>query len=254
MKTQNATTVPKDLSGHHQHTYAAILRHPTAHNLAWHDVRSLLEAVAEVTEGHTGNLHVTRNGKSMSLHAPKHKDAASEEDLHAIRKFLELSGEAATETSVAAGIRLLVVIDHHEAKVYRALSQGGSPVRIEPYDPHGFGRHLRSENPETSGKREPERKSFHEAIAATLKGADAIMVFGDGTGASSAMQQLLLELEKHHHDVFKHVVGSRVVDEHHMTEGQLLAKVREFFERLVATASYETSAGSGQIETGKGSR
>ena len=98
-----------------------------------------------------------------------------------------------------------------------------------PYDPHGFGRHLRSENPETDGKRQPERKSYYEAIAATLRGADEILIFGSGTGESSAMEQLLAELKHNHGDVAQHIVGSIVVDEHHLTEGQALAHAREFF-------------------------
>ena len=98
-----------------------------------------------------------------------------------------------------------------------------------PYDPHGFGRHLRSDTEETDGKRKPERKSFYEAVAATLRGADQILIFGNGTGESSAMEQLLADLKHNHRDVAKHIVGSIVVDAQHLTEGQLLAKAREFF-------------------------
>ncbi len=54
-------------------------------------------------------------------------------------------------------------------------------------------------------------------------------MFGAGTGASSAMEQLLAELKRHHQDIAKRVVGSMVVNEHHLTEDQLLAKAREFF-------------------------
>jgi pimeloyl-ACP methyl ester carboxylesterase len=103
------------------------------------------------------------------------------------------------------------------------------PQQIVPYDPHGFGRHLRSDTQETDGKRKPERRSFYEAVAATLRGADQILIFGHGTGESSAMVQLLADLKHNHEDVARHIVGSIVVDGHHLTEGQLLAKAREFF-------------------------
>ena len=98
-----------------------------------------------------------------------------------------------------------------------------------PYDPHGYGRHLHSAHEETDGKRQPERKSFYEAVAATLRGADRILIFGNGTGESSAMEQLLADLKHNHHDVAKHIVGSIVIDGHHLTESQLLAQAREFF-------------------------
>jgi hypothetical protein len=197
--------------------------------LEWHDVRSLLTAVADVAEEHNGSLHVTRNGHVVILHAPKHKDIATIEDLLLIRRFLEQSHEAAIAPSVAPGERLVVVIDHHEAKVYRTESKGAIPEQLVPYDPHGFGRHLRSDNEETDGKRKPERKSFYEAVAATLRGAAQILVFGSGTGASSAMEQLLADLKHNHGDVAAHVIGSVTIDGHHQTEGQLLAKAREFF-------------------------
>jgi len=40
---------------------------------------------------------------------------------------------------------------------------------------------------------------------------------------------LLADLKLNHQDIAKRVVGSMVVDEHHLTEDQLLAKAREMF-------------------------
>lgn len=125
--------------------------------------------------------------------------------------------------------RLLVVIDHREARVYRTEGSGTLPERIVPYDPHGYGRHLHSANEWTDGKRLPERKSFYDAVARTLRGAGQVLLFGSGTGRSSAMDQLLADLESHHPDVAKAVVGSVVVDAHHTTENELLAQAREFY-------------------------
>ena len=124
---------------------------------------------------------------------------------------------------------LLVVIDHLEARVYRTEVHGAVPERIAPYDPHGHGRHLHSAHEWTDGKRPPERKSYYEAVAKTLQGAEQVLVFGSGTGRSSAMEQLLADLKDHHPDVAGKIVGSVVVDAHHTTEAQLLAKAREFY-------------------------
>src|SRR6202140_2209024 len=107
---------------------------------------------------------------------------------------------------------LLVVIDHQEARVYRTEIQGVVPVRIAPYDPHGYGRHLHSAHEWTDGKRQPERKSFYEAVAKTLRGADQVLLFGSGTGRSSAMEMLLSDLKAHHSDVAEKTIGSVVVD------------------------------------------
>jgi hypothetical protein len=128
-----------------------------------------------------------------------------------------------------AAPHLLVVIDHQEAKVYRTEGHGAVPERIVPYDPHGYRRHLHSAHEWTDGKRQPERKSFYEAIARTLRGAEQVLLFGSGTGRSSAMEQLLADLKDHHADIAKTIVGSVVVDAHHMTENELLAQAREFY-------------------------
>lgn len=43
MITSEPPNVPQDLNGHHRHTYQAIFRHPSAHNVQWHDVRARAE-------------------------------------------------------------------------------------------------------------------------------------------------------------------------------------------------------------------
>ena len=215
------------LSGRNQHTYESIFHHPVAHNLEWHDVISLLNEIASVAEERNGVFQVTSNGQMLSLQAPKHKDAPIEMVLE-IRDFLERS-EASRLAKVVPCALLLVVIDHHEAKVFRAELHGIVPQQIMPYDPHGYLRHLVSKNEHTEGKRSPEQKSFYEAIAATLRGADKILIFGHGTGESNAMEQLVAELKRNHADVADHIVGSFLVDWRHLSEDQLLAKARQFF-------------------------
>jgi hypothetical protein len=79
---------------------------------------------------------------------------------------------------------------------------------------------------DSNGQRKPEQKSFYEAVARTLHGAQKILMFGVGTGASSAMEQLLATLKRDHQDLAKRVAGSIVVDEHPLTEDELLAKAR----------------------------
>ena len=135
----------------------------------------------------------------------------------------------ATHGEHEAAPHLLVVIDHQEAKVYRTELHGAVPQHLVPYDPHGYRKHLHSAHEWTDGKRQPERKSYYEAIAKTLRGAEQILLFGSGTGRSSAMDQLLADLKEHHHDVAEKIIGSVVVDPHHTTEDQLLAHARDFY-------------------------
>jgi len=219
-----------NLSGTHQKTYQHIFQHPMPHNLQWRDVWSLLGAIpdAEAVEEANGNLKVSRNGQTLMLHRPRGKDLADKQELMQVRHFLERSG-APVAPPAATGTHLLVVIDHREARIYSTELQGSVPQRIAPYDPFGYGRDLHYNQDDSNGQRKPEQKSFYEAVAKTLRGAKQILMFGTGTGASSAMEQLLLDLKKNHPEIAERVVGSVAVDEHHLTEAQLLAKARELF-------------------------
>ncbi|MFN6401157.1 MAG: hypothetical protein ACK449_14785 [Planctomycetota bacterium] len=217
------------LSKSHRNTYEAIFRSSSVNNLEWHDVLSLLNAIASVVEEHNGLYRVTRNGQSLAVHLPKHKDAPSEM-VRDIRHFLELSQEASASKQIATGVLMIVVVDHHYAKVFRSEIHGTVPQRIEPYDPHGFHRHLISNNQPTVGKNAPGRKSFYEAIAATLRSADKILIFGHGAGHSSAMEQLVKDLKHHHSDVTNKIVGEVSLDWHHFSYDQILAKAREILK------------------------
>jgi hypothetical protein len=221
------------LSGSHRRTYDGIFRHPAARNLGWRDVRSLLGALAEVVDEPNGNLKITRNGQTLVLHSSLDKNVAEIEELMEIRHFLERSGAVEPEAA-AAGVHLLVVIDHRQARVYKTEVHGSVPQRVTPYNPGGFGRHLHNVQDDSNGQRKPERKSFYEAIAKTLEGAERILLFGSGTGASSAMDELLAELKHHHGALAKRIVGSIVLDETHLSEDQLLAKARDFYAKVAA--------------------
>ena len=218
------------LSGSHQKVYERVFQHPMPHNLQFREVWSMLSALPDtkVVEDAAGNLKIARNGQTLVLHRPRGKDLADKKELMQVRHFLERS-ESPAAPPVRVGTHLLVVIDHREARIYSTELRGSVPERIVPYDPFGFGRDLHYNQDDSNGQRKPERKSFYQAIAKTLHGAQKILMFGTGTGASSAMEQLLLDLKKHHPDVAERVVGSIAVDEHHLTEDQLLAKARELF-------------------------
>ena len=225
------------LSGSHQKTYNRIFEHPVPHNLHWRDVWSMLSALgdANAVGGEHGTMKITRNGQTLSLHRPRGKDMADNAELMKVRHFLERSG-APKAVPAAPGTHLLVVIDHREARIYQTELQASAPQRIAPYDPFGFGRYLHYNQDDSNGQRKPEQKSFYESVAKTLHGAEKILIFGTATGASSAMEQLLLDLKKNHPDLAKRVVGSIAVDEHHLTEPQLLAQARDFYAALTKTA------------------
>ena len=216
------------LIGSHRTTYSAVFQHPAPHNLHWRDLRSMLDALAESVEEHQGKLKVKRNGQTLILQRPRGKDVADMKELTQIRHFLERS-DAAPPEPAADGMHLLIVIDHRKARVYRSELHGSVPQRLVPYDPHRFGRNLHYLQDDSNGQRKPERKSFYEAVARTMRAAARVLIFGSGTGASSAMDRLLAELKEHHRELAGRVVATIVVDERHLAENQLLAMARKLY-------------------------
>ncbi len=216
------------LSGVHQSTYEAVFQHPIARNLQWRDVRSMLSAMADVTEEHNDNVKFTRNGQTLIVHPPRRKDFSDVQELMNIRHFLERSA-APSPTGAAEGINLLVVIDHREARIFKTELHGAVPQRLSAYDPHGSNRYLHNVDADANGQRKPELKTFYEAVAKTLTGAQKILILGSATGSSSAMDHLVADLKQNHPDLAKRVVGTVVVNEQHMTEDQLLAEARAFY-------------------------
>jgi hypothetical protein len=220
--------------GAHQSTYDAIFQHPIARNLQWREVRSMLNSLAEMTEEHNGNFKFTRNGQTLTVHPPQRKDLSDINELMQIRHFLERS-ETTVNAAAVQSLHLLVIIDHREARIYRTELHGSIPQRIAPFDPDGSHRHLRNVEEDSNGQRKPEPKAFYEAIAKTLKGADMVLLFGSGTGSSSAMDHLMAQLKENHFAIAQRVVGTIVVNEQHMTEDQLLAQAREFYAKQPAS-------------------
>ena len=111
------------LNGSHLRTYQTIFQHPASHNLGWHDVHALFRQIAVVDEEPNGNLKVTRNGQILVLHPPRTKDVGDTDELMVLRHFLERSETTAPD---AAGkeVHWLLVIDHHEARIFRAEMEG----------------------------------------------------------------------------------------------------------------------------------
>jgi hypothetical protein len=127
------------------------------------------------------------------------------------------------------GTHLLVVIDQREARIYGTELLGSVPKRITAFEPRALGRHVYDFLDDSFGERKPERRRFYSAVARSLRGAGQILIFGTGIGASSALDQLLVELKLNHRDVARHIVGAVAVNERHLSEEQLLSRARDFY-------------------------
>jgi len=219
------------LTGTHLRTYKTIFQHPISHNLGWQDVHALFRQLGQVEEEPNGNLKVTRNGQTLVLHPPRTKDVSETDEVMSLRHFLERSDTLPPE-SPEQEAHWLLVIDHHEARIFRSEMHGTIPVQILPHKPEDYFRHAHNSKEVSRGQEKPDPNSFFEPVARVLQGAGQILIFGTGTGTSSEMAQFVAWAKSHHPELSARIIGSLTVDEHHLTTDQLLAKAREFYANI----------------------
>jgi hypothetical protein len=85
------TPAPVQLNSHHRETVSHIFRHPVGHNIDWQAVVSLLDAVAQVEETHSGKLLVTLGGETETFEPPRHKDIDAQQVVD-LRRMLKGAG------------------------------------------------------------------------------------------------------------------------------------------------------------------
>jgi len=218
---------PSQLTGSHLRTYNTIFQHPISHNLKWHDVQALLGQLGRIEEEPNGNLKVTRNGRMLVLHPHRTKDVSETDEVMVLRHFIEQSETIPPQEENET--HWLVVIDHHEARIFRSEMHGAIPRTILPHAPEDYFRHAHNSEDFSRGREKPDPNSFFEPVARALRAGGRFLIFGTGTGESSEMDQFIAWLKLHHPELSKRIIGSQVVNESHLTEGQLLAKAREFY-------------------------
>jgi hypothetical protein len=221
------------LTGAHLRAYDKIFQHPVTHNLDWHEVSFLLDQLGHISNESNGHLKMSRNGHSHFFPGVKTSGIMSTEEVLELRHFLERSDTPAPEAE-AKEAHWVVVIDHHEARIFRSEIYKSVPHRILPHRPEDYFRHAHNLKDFSRGQEKPDANSFFGPIALALKGAEKILVIGSGKGTGSEMEQFLGWLPRHHSELARQVIGSLVVDQHHLTEAQILAKAREFYTNLSA--------------------
>jgi hypothetical protein len=82
---------PIHLNSHHRDTVAQIFQHPAGHNIEWHNVLSLLEAVGSVKEEANGHYLVTLGTETQTFEPPRHKDIDLQQVVD-LRRMLKNAG------------------------------------------------------------------------------------------------------------------------------------------------------------------
>lgn len=123
----------------------------------------------------------------------------------------------------------IVVIDHHSARLVRsAHGAGRTAATEEPYDPHGFHRHLiHRREAHYEGDRIPEDLTFFERIAQDLIEPGLIVILAHGQSKSDEGGLLLAYLQKHHPQVANKIIAIEHLDLSALSEPQIEAQIRK---------------------------
>lgn len=204
----------------HLHHRLAVLRQNLLHgklprSLPWNDALELVGHLGQVLPHGSGDEFAFVVGTHRELFKRPHDAELGIEEVSRLRRFLKLS--AANSPAGAAGppSRMVVVIDHHAAHIFRDLPESGAQdeVTIEPYDPHHYHHHLvHRREAHYRGDRVPEDNSFYEEVASELVAAHEIVLIGHATGKSSAVDALVEYLRKHKSEVSRHVIATENAD------------------------------------------
>jgi hypothetical protein len=214
-----------ELNSHDQHTYDAVLRHPTSGNIEWKGLISLCRHLGDVVDEPNGKFKFTRNGHSVTLE-PHSKDVDKEIITH-LRSFLRSTD--IPNLSSKDPLQVLLVIDHAEARVYRSEAPDSKAVHIEPGDPRGWNRHVHTHHSYARPPASEPHHEFYKEVICALAGAEQVLVFCAGSGSSHESDYLLQELYRLDPVLSEHVIDVKKLDLSHMTEGEILEKAREIF-------------------------
>ena len=82
---------PTHLNNHHRNTLRELFQHPAGHNIEWHSVVSLMEAVGSVTTHHDGKVTVTVGSQTAVFTPPAGKDIDTQTAAY-LRRMLSAAG------------------------------------------------------------------------------------------------------------------------------------------------------------------
>jgi hypothetical protein len=224
-----------DMSKHLESLYQNLLNGKLPHNLSWSETVELVEHLGEV-QPHGDDEFVFRVGSQRVFFKRPHTHDLGVEEVSRLRKFLKEAGPGAQVEEPSQPSRMIVVIDHHAAHVYRDFG-GSRPAdehKVRPYDPFHFHHHLiHRKEAHYRGERVPEEDSFYEEIAKDITPANQIVLIGHATGKSNAADFLKEYLKTHHPDISGRVIATESADLSAVTEPEIEALAKRHMIAVV---------------------
>ena len=214
------------MSKHLESLYQNLVSGKLPHNLSWSEAVELIEYLGGDVQPHGGDEFVFRvGGQRAFFKRPVTHDIGLEE-VSRLHKFLKKPAPGSQTEETAQPGRMIVVIDHHAAHVYRDLggSRPADEQTVQPYDPYNFHHHLiHRKEAHYRGERVPEEDSYYEEVAKDIAPANEIVLIGHATGKSNAADFLKEYLKNHHPEIARRVIATESIDLSAVTEPEIEA-------------------------------
>ena len=127
---------------------------------------------------------------------------------------------------------VVVTITKDEAKVWATgLEKKSKPEKISAIDNNRHHHKLRQQQRHKGPGLDPESKDLFEKLSEVIKPASELLLLGHGEGKADAVHNFQSFLKEKHQDLSKKVVGVIEADVAHMTEPQVLAEARAWFDK-----------------------
>lgn len=225
--------VPESLSGRSARTYEKVFAHPLSHDLEAEAVRHLLRELGHDVKDDDRRVIARYSSHTLALHVAPDKTPLPTDALMVLRHYLQAT--AAKSDPTPAGDCCLV-IDHHEARILSLDGSHAQPQRIVARSTKAQEAETHGERNFHLGKEKTDPKAYFQATATAVRSAHRVVLLGNGKGTASEMELFAAWLEHHEPAVAAKIAGKLVVDEHHLTDGELVTKARNHLAHLSPTA------------------
>jgi len=123
----------------------------------------------------------------------------------------------------------VVALTFNSADVYHGDLPGTTPEHIKADTHQGRLSRRHSTRGSAGGRYQRADESYWRTLAEHLQDDRHILLLGHGRGHSNAMVQFVAWAAKHDHRLSERIVGAIEADVEHLTDGEILARAREFF-------------------------
>ena len=132
--------------------------------------------------------------------------------------------------------KVVIALTQDEAKIWATgLDKDSRPQRIHAPAEKGSVNHLRQTLHQSGHSADPPEHGYFDVIADHVKGASEILLIGHGDAKASAVFRFMKFMRGHDPDFAEKIVGELDVNLNAMTDNEILATAREWFDAFHRT-------------------